>query len=168
MILDSTSSLLDGRVFLFLNLRLSSLRPLRVIGLKLTGYYPSFSLLAQRKRSKRKSTRAIWSFGLRCAPESCRDFKNSLRSDSLKSFIGIFCGAHQMPMGINIAKMFPMKLSFACVCLLLPWYYCKSFPRRRESRSQSQQTKFLPAREWPDKKHFPELPLVRYFFGLLV
>ena len=55
-----------------------------------------------------KGTRAIWSFGLRCAPQSCRDFKNSRSlcsnecSDSLKSFFGTFCGAHQMPMGKDI------------------------------------------------------------------
>jgi hypothetical protein len=59
----------------------------------------SFSLLAQRKRIKRKGTRTIWSCGLRCAPQSCRDFKNSLRSDSLKSIFGIFSGAQQKPLG---------------------------------------------------------------------
>ena len=46
----------------------------------------SFSLLAQRKRTKRKGTRVTWSFGLPCAPRSCRDFANSLRSNSAKSF----------------------------------------------------------------------------------
>ena len=60
----------------------------------LYSYYYSFSLLAQRKRIKRNGTRIIWSFGLRCAPQSCREFKNSLRSNSLNSFIGIFSGAH--------------------------------------------------------------------------
>ena len=46
-----------------------------------------------------------WSFGRlefmpgTGTPQSCRDFKNSLCSDSLKSFFGIFSGAQQMPMG---------------------------------------------------------------------
>jgi len=52
-----------------------------------------------KKTNQKKGTRAIWSFGLLCAPQSCRDFKNSLCSDSLKSFYGIFSGAQQMPMG---------------------------------------------------------------------
>ena len=65
----------------------------------------------------RKGTRVIWSFGLHCAPQSCRDFKNSdtvLSSNTvmlkqlgvgayLKSLIGIFSGAHQMPMECKLA-----------------------------------------------------------------
>jgi len=52
-----------------------------------------------KKTNQKKGTRVIWSFGQLCAPQSCLNFKNSLRSDSLKSFKGIFSSAHQMPMG---------------------------------------------------------------------
>jgi len=52
-----------------------------------------------KKTNQKKGTRVIWSCGLLCAPQSCLDFKNSLRSDSLKSFTGIFSGAQQMAMG---------------------------------------------------------------------
>jgi hypothetical protein len=57
------------------------------------------SFFGRPKNEPKKDARAIWSFGLLCAPQSCRDFKNSLRSNSLKSFIDIFSGAQQMPMG---------------------------------------------------------------------
>jgi hypothetical protein len=57
-----------------------------------------------------KGTLVIWSFGLLCAPQSCRDFKNSLCSNSLKSFFGIFSGAQQMPMGKDF-KQSPSRVN---------------------------------------------------------
>ena len=47
----------------------------------------SFSLLAQRKRTKRKGARVPWPscVGLPCAPQTCRDLGNSLRSNSPSS-----------------------------------------------------------------------------------
>jgi hypothetical protein len=65
----------------------------------LVDMYCSFSLLAQRKRTKRKGTPAAWSFGLPCAPRSCRKFTNSLRSNSVNFLGGSFSGAQQTATG---------------------------------------------------------------------
>jgi hypothetical protein len=48
--------------------------------------------LPKEKVTKRKGTRATWPSGLPCAPRSCRDFANSLRSTAvtlLRDIIGL-------------------------------------------------------------------------------
>ena len=58
--------------------------------------------------NQKKGTRVIWSFGLVCAPQRCRDFTNSLCSNSIKSFYGIFSGDQQIPMG-KVCKHGPSR-----------------------------------------------------------
>jgi len=81
----------DNSNFFIYKLKPDPLGRVRVSGLYSKSFINcSFSLLAQRKRTKRKGTRAIWSFGLRCAPQSCREFSNSLRSNSENSLSASF------------------------------------------------------------------------------
>jgi hypothetical protein len=55
----------------------------------------SFSLLAQRKRTKKKRPPVTCPAvgGMPCAPQCCREFANSLRSNSANSFFGSLSGA---------------------------------------------------------------------------
>ena len=62
----------------------------------------SVHFLLVQKNEPKKDAHGIRSFRLSCAPQSCRDFKNSLCSNSLKSLIDIFCGAQQIPNSDNI------------------------------------------------------------------
>jgi len=80
------------------------------------GLVCSFSLLAQRKRTKRKGTRVICPAegGMPCAPRCCRGFANSLRSNSANPLFGSLSGARRRANGN-----------------LLPPPICPAAPRRR-------------------------------------